>query len=89
MIIPDTMEVIRRNPERKQIILIGAETQVCIFQTYMDLKERNYDVFLPVDAITSIRKWERTIALQRLQQEGALLTSFEGIVFDMLRDAKD
>ena len=55
----------------------------------MDLKERNYDVFLAVDAITSIRKWERSIALSRLQQEGALLTSVEGIVFDILRDAKD
>ena len=76
-------------PERKSIILVGVETQVCIFQTYMDLKERNYNVYLPVDAITSSRKWERSVHLQRMQQEGALLTTVEGAIYDLLRDDKD
>ncbi len=38
MIIPETEAVLNQYPERKQIILIGMETQVCILQTFMDLK---------------------------------------------------
>lgn len=63
MIIPEVEEVLAKFQNRKQVILIGAETQVCILQTALDLLEKNYEVFLPVDAITSIRSWERTIAL--------------------------
>lgn len=44
------------------------ETQVCILQTCLDLLEKNYEVYLPVDAITSMRAWERTIALKRLEK---------------------
>ena len=57
MLIPETEFALYKYPERKQIILVGMETQVCILQTFLDLKALNYEVFLPVDAITSLRKW--------------------------------
>lgn len=89
MIVPETVQVMAKYKERTQVILIGMETQVCILQTCLDLMEQNYEVFLPVDAITSIRSWERTIALKRLEKEGATLTTFESSVFDLLKDSKD
>lgn len=66
MVIPETQAILEKFPERKQIILIGMETQVCILQTCLDLIEKNYEVYLPVDAITSIRSWERKVAIRRL-----------------------
>lgn len=38
MITPEVESALNKFPERKQIILIGMETQVCILQTFMDLK---------------------------------------------------
>lgn len=43
------------------------ETQICILQTFLDLKQRNYTVFIPADAVTSTRAFERTIGLKRLE----------------------
>ena len=65
------------------------ETQICVLQTFLDLKARNYEVFLAVDALTSLRKWERSIALRRMENQGAILTSFESSVFDLMKDSKD
>jgi nicotinamidase-related amidase len=75
--------------DKNQVILVGMETHACILQTFLYLKSRNYEVFLPADAITSIRSWERTIALQRMQSMGAVLTSVESLSFELLRDYKD
>ena len=44
------------------------ETQVCITQTCLDLLGMNYQVFVLADAVTSLRAWERTIALQRMEK---------------------
>ena len=89
MVIPSTQAVLEKYADRKQILLVGAETHICVFQTFMDLKERNYDVYLVTDAITSIRSWERKVAFRRMEKEGAILTTFENSVFDLLKDSKD
>ena len=70
-------------------MLIGTETQVCILQTFMDLKVKGYEVHLLVDAISSIRSWERKIAFRRMEKEGAIINTFESAVFDLLKDSKD
>ena len=66
MITPETLAVLEKFPEKKQVLLLGAETQVCILQTCLDLLERNYEVYLLTDGITSMRSWERKIALRRM-----------------------
>lgn len=76
-------------PDRRQVILIGMETQVCILQTTLDLIAKNYEVHLLTDAITSIRSWERSVALRRLEKDGAVLSTFESSVFDLLKDSQD
>ncbi len=57
------------------------ETHVCILQTFIELKLRNYDVFLPFDAISSIRASDRTYAIQRLISQGGIPTSVESLAF--------
>jgi nicotinamidase-related amidase len=41
---------------------------VCILQTCLDLLENKFQVFLPVDAVSSVRSWERDIALERMKK---------------------
>lgn len=75
MVNQDIMTLLKKYPERKQVILVGMETHVCILQTFIDLKLRNYEVFLPFDAISSIRASDRTYAIQRIINQGGIPTS--------------
>lgn len=65
------------------------ETHVCILQTFIDLKLRNYEVFLPFDAITSIRASDRTYSIQRMLSQGGIATSVESLAFELLGNYKD
>lgn len=44
------------------------EAQICVLQTFLDLKQRKYTVYVPADAVTSTKSFERTIGLKRLEQ---------------------
>jgi nicotinamidase-related amidase len=73
---------------RKQIILCGIETHVCIYQTAMDLLDRDYEVNLVADAVSSRSAENKHIALQRLSAEGAYMSSTEMTIFELLKTAK-
>lgn len=69
---------------RSQVIVAGVETHVCVAQTVHDLLAAGYTVTVAADAVSSRTARNREIALQRLVQEGALLTSTEMILFELL-----
>jgi nicotinamidase-related amidase len=73
---------------RRQWILCGIEAHVCVQQSVFDLLEMGFDVFLPVDAISSQRPTDREMALQRMFQAGAVLSTSESLIFEILRDAQ-
>ncbi|KAL4807273.1 Isochorismatase-like protein [Aspergillus unguis] len=68
-------------------IIVGIETHICITQTTLDLLERGHRVYVIVDAVSSINPGERGIALARLQSAGAIVTTSESILFEILGDA--
>merc|ERR1719295_298196 len=74
--------------ERNNVIMTGAEGHICILQTTLDLLKRGYTVHLCVDAIDSQRAEDKEIAMQRLMQCGAVLTTSESVLFQLLGDAK-
>lgn len=73
---------------RKSVVLFGIEAHVCVQQTCLELLERGFDVHLVADGISSQREHDRTVAMQRMIQSGAYVTTSESIVFEMVRDAK-
>jgi isochorismate hydrolase len=73
---------------RKQIILCGIEAHVCIYQTAMDLLDRDYQVSLIADAVSSRTTQNKKIAIDRLDSEGAYISSTEMILFELLKTAK-
>ncbi len=77
-----------KNSGRKQIILCGIETHVCIYQTAMDLLDKDYEVNLVADAVSSRSAENKQIALKRLSAEGVYLSSTEMTVFELLKTAK-
>lgn len=72
---------------RKNIILAGMETHVCVSQTAFDLLDAGVNVFLPVDAVSSRFEIDHQTAFQRLTQHGCTLTTAEAIAFEWLGDA--
>ncbi|KAL4965711.1 putative isochorismatase family hydrolase [Aspergillus stella-maris] len=68
-------------------ILVGIETHICITQTTLDLLERGHRVYILVDGVSSINPEERGIALARLRDAGAIVTTSESILFEIIGDA--
>ncbi|HOD36018.1 MAG TPA: hydrolase [Syntrophales bacterium] len=75
--------------KKRQVIVSGIETHVCVYQTVMDLLERGYEVHLVADAVSSRTRGNREIALERMVQEGAKLTSTEIVLFELAKTAED
>ncbi len=74
---------------RRQAILCGIEAHVCVFQTARDLAAAGFQVFLPVDAVSSRTPGNATIGLDLARTAGAVLTSVEAVLFDLLGSAAD
>ncbi len=72
---------------RKQIVVTGMETHVCVLQTVLDLLEAGYQVHVPITATCSRSDINRDNALSRMQQAGAILTNVESVLFELVRDA--
>jgi nicotinamidase-related amidase len=72
---------------RRQVIVTGMETHVCVLQTVLELLEEGYVVHLVCDAVMSRRKDNWKIALQTMESAGAVLTSTESVLFQLLRVA--
>ncbi|MGA7615441.1 MAG: hydrolase [Thermoanaerobaculia bacterium] len=68
---------------RRQILLCGIETHVCVYQTALDLLARGFEVHLVADAVSSRTAGNREIAIARMTDEGAKLTSTEMALFEM------
>lgn len=72
---------------RKQIILTGMETHICVLQTAMELQQLGKQVFVVQDAVCSRRKKHFKNALARMRQAGIFITNTESVLFEWMRDA--
>ena len=72
----------------RQVLVCGIEAHVCVNQTTHDLLARGYRVHLLTDCITARTADNRQIGLAKMQQSGALPSSTEMALFELLRDAR-
>lgn len=83
----ETFPAALRKLGRKQVIVTGMETHVCVLQTVLQLLEAGYIVHVVADAVMSRKKENWQIALGIAQQAGAVITSTEAALFQLLRVA--
>eukprot|EP01132_Coremiostelium_polycephalum_P002525 gene2525-3127_t len=89
MCVPDVNKRLETDLKHvKSILLTGIETHVCILQTALDLLEKNYEVHIICDAVSSQKKYDREVALERLSKAGAFLTTSESAILQLAKDAK-
>jgi len=72
---------------RKQIILTGIETHVCVLQTASDLIQESYEVHVVADAICSRKRLDWEIGLRWMEKRGAMISTTEIIAFQLLKEA--
>ncbi|HEY2284087.1 MAG TPA: isochorismatase family protein [Solirubrobacteraceae bacterium] len=73
--------------ERSQAIVCGIETHVCVSQTVHDLLERGVEVHVPADAVGSRHAIDYERGLERLERAGAVVTTVESSLFELLERA--
>ncbi len=73
---------------RRQVMLVGMETHVCVYQTAIDLRQAGYDVYLIADAVSSRTPENRQIGIDAMKDAGAGITSVETALFELLRIAE-
>jgi nicotinamidase-related amidase len=84
--VPSVVEAFHRAACPK-VVVTGIETHVCVLHTVLDLLALDFRVFVPVDAVGARYRLDHEIALRRLEQAGAALTTTEGCLFEWVGGA--
>lgn len=74
---------------KKQIVICGIETHICVHQTASDLIELGYEVYIAKDACASRGKYEFKQGIEMMQSNGAKISCLEIILFEWLRSSKN
>lgn len=73
---------------KKQIVIFGIETHICVHQTAAALLEEGYDVYVIKDACASRTKYEFKQGIDAMQDNGAKISCVEIALFEWLKSAK-
>jgi nicotinamidase-related amidase len=78
-------EIVRSG--RKQILLCGVESHICVNQTAHDLIASGYQVHVATDAVSSRSESNYRLGLEKMRQGGVLMSSVEMALYEMLQKA--
>ncbi len=67
-----------------QALVCGIETHVCVSQTVHDLLAAGVEAHVAVDAVSSRTAANRELGLRKMEESGAILTSVETALFELL-----
>ena len=73
------------NKKITNLIVCGFETHICIQQSVLEFLQKGYEVIVICDAIGSRDKLDHQIALQRMLNKGAIITTTESIIFELCK----
>lgn len=71
------------------VIITGAESHICVYQTVRRLLFEGYKVFVVEDAVSSFNEKQKALGLKAMSDMGASLVNTEMLMFDLASDAKD
>lgn len=72
---------------KKYILICGIESHICVLQTLIDVKAAGYIPVLVTDCISSRKASDKEGAIRRAEEEGAILTTYEAVLFELLYEA--
>ena len=71
-------------PGRDQLLVAGIESHICVAQTVLGALDRGYQVHVASDAVGSRTEANREVGLSRMEHAGALLSSAEMAIYELL-----
>jgi nicotinamidase-related amidase len=74
--------------KKKQIMLCGIESHVCVYQTAVDLIEQGYEVEVIADAVSSRTAANKEMGLNKIAADDAQISSVETALFEILKTAE-
>jgi len=80
------METLKK-VKKKQALIAGIETHICVYQTASDLVRLGYEVEVSADAVSSRTPLNRDVGLEKIKRSGAGLTTTETVLFELLKKA--
>lgn len=72
---------------KKQVVIAGIETHVCVLQTAMEMCGSGLNVFVVVDAVSSRHELDHKYGLKRMKQVGIQLVTSEMVFFEWVGKA--
>ena len=76
---------LRRIPgQRTTVLVCGMEAHICVTQTVLAALREGYLVHVASDAVSSRTEWNRNIGLERMRSAGAVISSTEMIIYELL-----
>lgn len=72
---------------RKQIVVCGMETHICVSQTAHDLLHAGYQIHVPADAASSRTIEKHKLGMERIRDNGILPCASEAVVYEWLQEA--
>lgn len=80
---PAFLRVLNAPPPR-QVVLVGMETHVCVYQTARDLASLGFEVHVVADGVASRNEEHHQAGLRLCERAGAIVTTAETVAFDWL-----
>jgi nicotinamidase-related amidase len=74
-----------RAPHANSLLMAGVETHICVMQTVLGALEAGYLVHVAADATSSRTRENWQVGLDRMQRAGAVISSTEMMVYELLR----
>ena len=70
---------------RTTVLLCGMESHICVAQTALGALREGYLAHVASDAVSSRNEWNWRVGLERMRSAGAVISSTEMIVYELLR----
>jgi len=73
---------------RKQVVLVGIEAHICVYQSASQLLQEGYEVTVIGEAVSSRTSANYQVGIERMAQMGAAISSVEMLLFELLQKAE-
>lgn len=70
---------------RKNVIICGIESHVCVLQTTIDMLSAGYQPIIIEDCVSSRNPNDKKHAIRRMARSGAIISTYESILFELQR----
>ncbi len=84
--VPEFMSKLQQTG-KKNIIICGIETHICVLQTAIDIVSKGYTVIVPEDATSSFSAFDRGSAIKRMRHSGIIITTSEALIYELTEAA--